>query len=151
MKHTSNSKNTTDFSSALQQGIQVLGLEDVGAEQQDKLLHYIDLLVQWNKVYNLTAVRNPAEMLTHHVLDSLAIIAPLRKHTQGRALPLLDVGSGGGLPGVVIAICCPEIQVTCVDTVAKKRPSSSRWQVCWHCPISRQCIPGLKPSARHTL
>ena len=120
MKHTSNSKNTTDFSSALQQGIQVLGLEDVGAEQQDKLLHYIDLLVQWNKVYNLTAVRNPAEMLTHHVLDSLAIIAPLRKHTQGRALPLLDVGSGGGLPGVVIAICCPEIQVTCVDAVAKK-------------------------------
>ena len=119
MKHTSNSKSTTDFSSALQQGIQALGL-DVGAEQQGKLLQYIDLLVQWNKVYNLTAVRNPAEMLTHHVLDSLAIIAPLRKHTQGGALPLLDVGSGGGLPGVVIAICCPEIQVTCVDAVAKK-------------------------------
>ena len=119
MKHTSNSKNTTDFSFALKQGIQVLGL-DVGTEQQGKLLLYIDLLVQWNKVYNLTAVRNPAEMLTHHVLDSLAIIAPLRKHAQGRALPLLDVGSGGGLPGVVIAICCPEIQVTCVDAVAKK-------------------------------
>jgi 16S rRNA (guanine527-N7)-methyltransferase len=76
---------------------------------------------KWNKVYNLTAVRDPQEMLTHHLLDSLAAVAPLRRQTgrgQGRAL--LDVGSGGGLPGVVFAICCPEVDVSCVDTVAKK-------------------------------
>jgi 16S rRNA (guanine527-N7)-methyltransferase len=65
-------------------------------------------------------VRDPAEMMTHHLLDSLAAIGPLLRQTQGRALQLLDVGSGGGLPGVVIAIACPQIQVTCVDTVAKK-------------------------------
>ncbi|HOB66708.1 16S rRNA (guanine(527)-N(7))-methyltransferase RsmG [Ottowia sp.] len=100
-------------------GAQVLGLSLVDA-QVEQLLGYLDLLGKWNKVYNLTAVRDPAEMLTHHLLDSLAVIAPLRRHTQGRATRLLDVGSGGGLPGVVIAICCPEIEVTCVDAVAKK-------------------------------
>jgi len=71
-------------------------------------------------VYNLTAVRNPQDMLTHHLLDSLSVIASLRRHTQGRAVKLLDVGSGGGLPGVAIAIFCPEMDVTCVDAVAKK-------------------------------
>ena len=67
-----------------------------------------------------SAVRDPADTLTHHLLDSLAVIAPLCRHTQGQPARLLDVGSGGGLPGVVIAICCPEISVTCVDAVAKK-------------------------------
>ena len=89
-------------------------------EQRGQLLDYLALLGKWNKVYNLTAVRDPAEMLTHHLLDSLSIIAPLRRHTRGQPTRLLDVGSGGGLPGVVIAICCPEIQVSCVDAVAKK-------------------------------
>ena len=103
----------------LQNGLQALGL-DLSAKQQEQLLRYMELLAQWNKVYNLTAVRNPVEMLTHHVLDSLAVISPLRRYTQGKAVNLLDVGSGGGLPGVVIAICCPEVQVTCVDAVAKK-------------------------------
>lgn len=88
--------------------------------QQTQLLRYLDLLARWNQVYNLTAVRDPAEMLTHHLFDSLAVIAPLRHHTGGRPLRVLDVGSGGGLPGVVIAICCPELNVTCVDAVAKK-------------------------------
>ncbi len=100
-------------------GAQALGLSLTDAQVQ-QLLDYLDLLGKWNKVYNLTAVRDPAEMLTHHLLDSLAVIAPLRRHTQGRATRLLDVGSGGGLPGVVIAICCPEVEVTCVDAVAKK-------------------------------
>jgi 16S rRNA (guanine527-N7)-methyltransferase len=59
-------------------------------------------------------------MLTHHLLDSLTAIAPLSRHTQGRPIQVLDVGSGGGLPGVVLAICMPELRVSCVDTVAKK-------------------------------
>ena len=92
-----------------------LELSDV---QIGQLLNYLKLIAKWTKVYNLTAVRDPAEMMTHHLLDSLAVIAPLLRHmTQGH---LLDVGSGAGLPGAVIAICCPAITVTCVDTVAKK-------------------------------
>ncbi|MDO4768996.1 MAG: 16S rRNA (guanine(527)-N(7))-methyltransferase RsmG [Brachymonas sp.] len=113
----------TELANAMQQklqnGLQALDLS-LSVEQQAQLLRYMELLAQWNKVYNLTALRDPADMLTHHVLDSLAVITPLHRHTQGKAMKLLDVGSGGGLPGVVIAICCPEIQVTCVDAVAKK-------------------------------
>ena len=92
-----------------------LELSDV---QIGQLLNYLKLMAKWTKVYNLTAVRDPAEMMTHHLLDSLAVIGPLQRHiAQGK---MLDVGSGAGLPGVVIAICCPTIAVTCVDTVAKK-------------------------------
>lgn len=86
----------------------------------DRLLAYRDLLARWNQVYNLTAVRDPAQMVTHHLLDSLAAVGPLHHHSQGQALRVLDVGSGGGLPGVVLAITCPELSVVCVDTVAKK-------------------------------
>ena len=103
----------------LAEGLQAFDLE-LSEAQQRQLLGYLDLLGKWNKVYNLTAVRDPAEMLTHHLLDSLSVIAPLRRHTGGRPLRVLDVGSGGGLPGVVIAICCPELRVDCVDTVGKK-------------------------------
>jgi len=110
---------------ALEQGIAKLGLS-LSTTQVDLLLDFLALLQKWNKVYNLTAVRDPQEMLSHHLLDSLAAVAPLQKHVQGLAraegarTPLLDVGSGGGLPGVVFAICCPEVDVSCVDTVAKK-------------------------------
>jgi 16S rRNA (guanine527-N7)-methyltransferase len=103
----------------LRDGLFGLGLALQDA-QVERLLDYLDLIQKWNKVYNLTAVRDPAEMLTHHLLDSLAVIQPLRRQTQGRPGRLLDVGTGAGLPGVVIALCCPEIQVDCVDTVAKK-------------------------------
>ena len=103
----------------LQAAAQALGLS-LSDAQQSRLLAYLDLLARWNKVYNLTAVRDPGEMFTHHLLDSLAAIAPLRRHTGGAAARVLDVGSGGGLPGVVIAICCPELAVSCVDAVAKK-------------------------------
>ena len=103
----------------LAEGATALGLS-LAPAQHAQLLAYLDLLAKWNKVYNLTAVRDPAEMLTHHLLDSLAVIAPLVRHTQGGAARVLDVGSGGGLPGVVIAICCPEMSVACVDAVAKK-------------------------------
>ena len=107
---------------ALRAGCQTLGLE-LDEAQIAKLLDFMGLLQKWNKVYNLTAVRNPEEMLTHHLLDSLAAVAPLRRHLaqQGETgRRLLDVGSGGGLPGVVFAICCPDLDVSCVDTVAKK-------------------------------
>lgn len=109
----------------LKDGAQALGL-DLSEAQFTQLLDYLALIQKWNKVYNLTAVRDPAEMLTHHLLDSLAVIQPLRQQLQGRApadgagFKLLDVGAGAGLPGVVIALCCPDITVTCVDTVAKK-------------------------------
>ncbi len=104
---------------SLRAGMHALGMS-VDEGQLRQLLAYLDLLAQWNKVFNLTAVRNPQDMLTHHLLDSLSVVTPLRRHTQGSAVKLLDVGSGGGLPGVAIAICCPEIDVTCVDAVAKK-------------------------------
>lgn len=91
--------------------------------QLQALLAYLDWIAKWNRVYNLTAVREPSDMLTHHLLDSLAVVRPLRAHFGGRLadrLRLLDVGSGAGLPGVVLAIACPELEVSCVDTVAKK-------------------------------
>jgi len=88
------------------------------AGQLDALARYLELLQRWNATYNLTAVRDPAEMLSQHLADCLAVILPLQRALpQGR---LLDVGSGGGLPGVVIAVMLPAIDVTCVDTVGKK-------------------------------
>lgn len=87
--------------------------------QVAQLLDYQALLGKWNKVYNLTSVRDPGQMLTHHLLDSLAALPPLARQAPA-ARTLLDVGSGGGLPGVVIAICRPDLRVDCVDTVAKK-------------------------------
>ena len=110
---------SANLAESLSAGVQALGLS-LSPEQQQRLLDYMGLIQKWNKVYNLTAVRDPAEMLTHHLLDSLTVIAPLSRHTNGQAIRVLDVGSGGGLPGVVLAICMPELNVTCVDTVAKK-------------------------------
>ncbi len=110
---------SADLASGLSTGIEALGLA-LSTAQQQRLLDYMALIQKWNKVYNLTALRNPADMLSHHLLDSLTAIAPLMRHTQGRAIRVLDVGSGGGLPGVVLAICMPELDVSCVDTVAKK-------------------------------
>jgi 16S rRNA (guanine527-N7)-methyltransferase len=103
----------------LANGLERFGLA-LDADQQARLLAYQDLIAKWNRVYNLTAVRDPAEMLTHHLLDSLSVVLPLRRHAAGRSLRLLDVGSGAGLPGVVLAIAEPGWQITCVDTVGKK-------------------------------
>lgn len=114
------------FLPALQKGLDGLGLA-LSVDQQTQLLAYMDLIAKWTKVYNLTAVRDANEMLTHHLLDSLAVVAPLRRELAKLVLPegqtqlsMLDVGAGAGLPGIVIAITCPEVSVTCVDTVAKK-------------------------------
>lgn len=115
---------SASLADALHEGLTALGLA-LDAGQQTALLAYLDWLARWNRVYNLTAVRDPREMLTHHLLDSLAVVAPLRRQLAAMApsqgVPrVLDVGSGGGLPGVVLAIACPDVQVSCVDTVAKK-------------------------------
>jgi 16S rRNA (guanine527-N7)-methyltransferase len=102
--------------------------------QADQLMGYLALLQRWNQVYNLTAVRNPDEMLVQHLLDCLAVWPPLQRQLAAMAvagpsgaadpaaaeLQVLDVGSGGGLPGVVLAILAPAWTITCVDAVAKK-------------------------------
>ena len=104
-------------------GLNAIELHLTG-EQVEQLLAYQTLIGKWTKVYNLTSVRNPAEMMTHHLLDSLAAVPALQRYLQsnglGQSSRLLDVGSGAGLPGVVFSICCPSLKVSCVDTVAKK-------------------------------
>jgi len=97
----------------LETGIRQLGL-DLPAEVTEKLLAYLALLAKWNKVHNLTAVRDPEDMVTLHLLDSLSVLP----HVPSGSL--LDVGSGAGLPGIVLAICRPDLQVTTIDAVQKK-------------------------------
>lgn len=103
---------------ALLDGARALGLP-LDERQADRLLAYGALILKWNKVYNLTALRDPAAVLTHHLLDSLAAVPPLTRVRPGDTR-LLDVGAGAGLPGVVIAILRPDVQVHCLDAVAKK-------------------------------
>jgi 16S rRNA (guanine527-N7)-methyltransferase len=110
---------SVSLEAGLRSGAKALNLS-LSDEQVQFLLDYVALIQKWNKVYNLTALRDPADMLTHHLLDSLTAVAPLSRHTRGQPTKVLDVGSGGGLPGVVLAICMPELDVSCVDTVAKK-------------------------------
>jgi 16S rRNA (guanine527-N7)-methyltransferase len=93
---------------------------ELTAEQSDKLLGYLALLAKWNRTYNLSAIRDPAAMLVLHLLDSMAVVAPLRRWTHGRGARLLDVGSGAGLPGLVLGVLMPELDVTCIDAVGKK-------------------------------
>ena len=98
---------------------EAIGL-DLEPGQIASLDAYLNLLQRWNSVYNLTAVRDPDQMLVQHIADSLAIVPALVRHAAGRPMRVLDVGSGGGLPGVVLAIARPEFQVICIDTVGKK-------------------------------
>jgi len=106
--------------SRLNSAAESLGL-DLSASQAERLCRYLQALQRWNKVYNLTAVRDIEQMLTLHLIDCLAMIGPLRRHAeQFASLRLLDVGSGAGLPGVVIAALNPNIEVTCIDSVGKK-------------------------------
>jgi 16S rRNA (guanine527-N7)-methyltransferase len=105
--------------SLLRAGAESLGLA-LSDVQVAALLGYGELIQKWSRVYNLTAVRSADEILTHHLLDSLAAVPPLDRHASEPILRLLDVGAGAGLPGVVVAITRPQIQVECVDTVAKK-------------------------------
>jgi 16S rRNA (guanine527-N7)-methyltransferase len=97
----------------LASGLSALGLSASG-ELERKLLEYVALIAKWNKVYNLTAVRDPTEMVGLHVLDSLAVLP----HIEGRTM--LDVGSGAGLPGIPLAIAQPNLEVTLLDSNQKK-------------------------------
>jgi len=101
----------------LRHGARQLGLAPSEA-QLDVLVGYLDLLARWNSAYNLTAVRERTAMLSQHLADCLALVPALQRHAA--AARLLDVGSGGGLPGIVVAILEPAWDVTCVDAVAKK-------------------------------
>ena len=104
----------------LLEGSKELGL-NLSTDQEQSLLLYMQQLKRWNKTYNLTAIKDDEQMLSHHILDSLAVVAPLRhKFSHKTAITILDVGSGGGLPGVVLAIMNPDWQVKCVDAVEKK-------------------------------
>jgi 16S rRNA (guanine527-N7)-methyltransferase len=104
------------LSPLLASGVRELGL-NLSDAQQAKLLDYVALLAKWNAVYNLTAIRDPQQMLVQHILDSLSIVPQLA--ARGRS-SVLDVGSGGGLPGIVLAIVLPEWTVTVNDIVQKK-------------------------------
>ena len=98
----------------LKTGISHLRL-DLNEAQVDKLLDYLALLHKWNSVYNLTSVREPLQMVTLHLLDSLAAVPAFKGATH-----VLDVGAGGGLPGMVLAISRPDMKVSMIDTVHKK-------------------------------
>ena len=117
-------ESTASAATAISQAASQMGV-DLTPAQLEQLQRYLALVQKWNKVYNLTALRDPADMLTHHLFDSLSAIAPLQRQLAQMGVPLaqarlLDVGSGAGLPGVVMAICCPGLSVACVDTVGKK-------------------------------
>lgn len=101
---------------ALERGLDQLALE-LPQEGREKLLAYVQLLAKWNRIYNLTAIRTPLEMVTYHVLDSLAVVAHL---PLGESASLADVGSGAGLPGIPLAIARPAWRITVNDSVAKK-------------------------------
>ena len=107
----------SDLRDTLAAAAETLGLS-VSTRQSTQLLAFVELLARWNRTYNLTAIRDPANMLTHHVVDCLSAIPALRR--EGRGGRVLDVGSGGGLPGLVWAVMEPEFEVTCVDSVGKK-------------------------------
>lgn len=103
-----------DNKQKLQDGLQTLGLE-LSTPQQLLLLEYVSLLKKWNSTYNLTALRDEATMISHHVLDSLTLLPYVKD-----AKTLMDVGSGGGMPGIPTAICRPDLQITLLDSNTKK-------------------------------
>ena len=105
---------TAHLATLLAQGLDALNIE-LSADQQQRLLQYVVLLNKWNKVYNLTAVREPERMIGLHILDSLAVLPHL-----GNPDRVLDVGTGAGLPGLALAIACPAIHITMLDSLQKK-------------------------------
>ena len=107
-----------DFRTELQAGLEKLKLT-VDEIQLDRLCRFAELLGKWNKVYNLTAITSDADILTHHLLDSASLV-PYVREIHSNAVRVLDVGSGGGLPSIPLAILSPDLQITAVDAVSKK-------------------------------
>lgn len=108
----------------LEAGAKALGLS-LANEQRTRLLGFVDLLLKWNKTYNLTAIRNASEVVSHHLLDSMSVLPVLRKSVlavrrEGGEVRLADIGSGAGLPGLVLAMLEPDWRITSVDAVTKK-------------------------------
>lgn len=118
MNTTTTTPTDLQLADTLNAGAEALGLT-LSAGQHQKLLAYLALMAKWNRTYNLTAVRDPAQMMTHHLLDSLAAVSAF-----AQADNVLDVGAGGGLPGIVLAIWAaearPGMKVSMIDTVHKK-------------------------------
>jgi 16S rRNA (guanine527-N7)-methyltransferase len=110
------------LASMLDDGATELGL-NLSAYQKQQLLDYVALLGKWNSVYNLTAIRDTKQMMIQHILDSLALVPAVAAR---RAASVLDVGSGGGLPGIVLAIALPDVRVTLNDIVHKKTAFQSQ-------------------------
>ena len=109
------SQVTQRHAEELAQGAQTLGVA-LSPLQQEQLLAYLALLIKWNKAYNLTAVRNPDEMVSRHLLDSLSVVPFVRAAGDN----WLDVGSGGGMPGIPLAILFPEVAFHLIDSIGKK-------------------------------
>lgn len=104
---------------AIAEGAKALGA-DITSEQVDKLAAYLELLLKWNRVFNLTSIRTVREGILKHVLDSLSLVPYLKREGAQKPASIVDVGSGGGFPAAVLAICMPEVTVYSVDAVAKK-------------------------------
>ncbi len=109
-----------DNKQKLQEGLAALGL-NLTTAQQLLLLEYASLLQKWNRIYNLTALRRDDKIISHHILDSLTLLPYVEK-----AQTLMDVGSGGGMPGIPTAICRPDLQITLLDSNTKKPPFCSK-------------------------
>lgn len=107
------------FRERLEAALDVLGMPR-DRTHVPALLGYLRQLQHWNKAYNLTAIRDPGKMLVQHVFDSLAIVPELRARWPRPGLRVADMGSGAGLPGIILAICQPDWSVVCVDAVGKK-------------------------------
>jgi 16S rRNA (guanine527-N7)-methyltransferase len=119
---TANDAGVSGLSELLDEGLEQLRL-DLAKSQRQKLIDYVALLGKWNAVYNLTAIRDPRQMVIQHILDSLVIIPAICRRGPSAAL---DVGSGGGLPGIVMAIALPDWQITLNDIVHKKTAFQSQ-------------------------
>ena len=97
------------------------------AATTQRLLVYVDLLQRWNRTYNLTAVRDPDDMVVQHLFDCLAVVPPLKRALAALSDPhVLDVGSGGGLPGIIIAMLLPMVRMVCVDAERRRPPSYAK-------------------------
>lgn len=118
-----NSPLADDLFAQIREGVDALSLR-LNDETVHKLVRFIVLLSKWNQTYNLTAIRDPKDMVTHHVLDALAVVPflddVLATMPEAQAPHVLDVGAGGGVPGIILAVARPHWQVTLIDAVAKK-------------------------------